>query len=87
MWTTSAARSAPVRIGPMPRPDERCPRCAASDQIPIVYGMPDAATGRAAARGELVIGGCVVGPDAPDRRCWACGHEWLSGVEEPPPRP
>ena len=36
----------PGRIHPMPRPDERCPRCGAADPVPIVYGMPDAATGQ-----------------------------------------
>jgi len=27
-------------------------------------------------RGEIVLGGCVMGEDMPDRRCRDCGHEW-----------
>ena len=52
----------------MPWPDERCPRCDAADPVPILYGMPTGEAGQAAARGELVLGGCAVGPDAPDRQ-------------------
>jgi len=66
----------------MTRPDERCPRCGAADPVPILYGMPTEKAGEAAARGELVLGGCAVDSDAPDRRYWACGHQWLSGVDE-----
>ncbi len=68
----------------MPRPDERCPRCGAADSVPILYGMPTGKAGQAAARGELVLGGCAVGPDAPDWQCRACGHKWLPGVGKQP---
>ena len=65
-------------------PDERCPRCGAADPAPILYGMPTVEADQAAARGELVLGGCAVGPNAPDRQCRACGHQWLSGAGKQP---
>ena len=30
--------------------------------VPILYGLPTAEAGEAARRGELVLGGCIVGP-------------------------
>ncbi len=71
----------------MVRPDERCPRCGTADPAPIVYGMPTAEAGQAAARGDLVLGGCVVGPGGPDRLCRACDHRWLPGVGDQPKHP
>ncbi len=70
-------------MAPMPRPDERCPRCGAADSVPILYGMPTDEADQAA-RGDLVLGGCAVGPGSPDRQCRACGYEWLSGVGKQP---
>lgn len=53
-----------------------CPRCGAQNTVPIVYGYPAPATEEAARRGEIVLGGCIIGPEAPVWACPACGHEW-----------
>jgi len=54
-----------------------CPACGAA-AVPIVYGLPGPDILHAAERGEVAIGGCVVGgPDGDP--CWACpdcGHRW-----------
>ena len=49
-----------------------CPRCGSTDAVEIVYGYPTAETFEAAERGEIVLGGCVIGPEAPDYECRAC---------------
>jgi hypothetical protein len=65
-------------MGPAPS----CPRCGSIDTIPIVYGLVGAETGEAEGRGELVIGGCVVSEDSPDRRCRVCGGEFHEAAED-----
>jgi Endonuclease/Exonuclease/phosphatase family len=49
----------------------RCPECQGSPlAVPLVYGLPSSETFEASARGELVIGGCLM-DDGPTPR-WAC---------------
>jgi hypothetical protein len=50
-----------------------CPSCGARDPIPIVYGYPDFELGQAAERGEVILGGCLVGPESPEFECRSCG--------------
>ena len=54
-----------------------CLRCG-SASIPIVYGMPGPDLFGAADRGEVALGGCVIGNDAPTHRCRGvdCGLEF-----------
>ena len=47
--------------------------CAHLKTVPIVYGMPGTNLMARAERGEVALGGCMVGP--PGRRCVACGLE------------
>lgn len=54
----------------------RCPRCGARAGVPIRYGLPSPGMFDAAARGEIALGGCVIGPDDPNRRCTSCGYSW-----------
>jgi hypothetical protein len=55
----------------MSRYAPRCPDCAGEPQaVPLTYGLPSSETFEAAARGELVIGGCLM-DDGPTPR-WAC---------------
>jgi len=56
-----------------------CPRCRARAGVDILYGEPTIEAFKAAERGEIHIGGCVMELDAPDRHCRDCGHEWQKG--------
>jgi hypothetical protein len=42
------------------------------EPVPIVYGLPAPETMDAARRGEVVIGGCIVGGDEPELACPRC---------------
>lgn len=47
-----------------------CPVCKSHDQvIPIVYGKPAKETIRRAERGEIRLGGCLVGASSPRHYC------------------
>lgn len=49
-----------------------CPRCGATESIRVVYGYPTAETFEAAERGEVSLGGCVIGEESPDFMCRRC---------------
>jgi hypothetical protein len=49
-----------------------CPACAATEVVPITYGYPDLELGQAEERGEIVLGGCLVGPESPEYECRNC---------------
>ena len=49
-----------------------CPACGSTDAIRIAYGYPTPETFEAADRGEVDLGGCVVGPESPDYECGNC---------------
>lgn len=57
---------------------QECPRCGERAGVPIRYGL---ATPDLAEDGDVVLGGCVVGPDSFTLHCQACRHEW----RVPPP--
>jgi hypothetical protein len=42
----------------------------------IVYGLPSLELADAADRGEIVLGGCIVEDDNPNRECRRCGAQW-----------
>ncbi len=66
-----SARSADERYRSLQRP---CPTCG-SPGVRIVYGYPSGPLVRAAARGQVVLGGCTY--RAATHRC-GNGHEWES---------
>lgn len=56
----------------------KCPNCAAMVRpLRIAYGMPGHELFEAAERGELVLGGCVIGgyDPMPSHRCPACAAD------------
>lgn len=53
-----------------------CPSCKAKEGVRIVYGYPSEKTFEARERGEIALGGCVIGDNDPERQCLNCGHEW-----------
>ena len=50
-----------------------CPTCGSTEAIRIAYGYPDFELWQAEERGEIVLGGCVIGPESPDYECRRCG--------------
>jgi len=44
--------------------------------VDIAYGYPGPEMLDAAGRGEIVLGGCCIMDDDPDRACTECGHRW-----------
>lgn len=74
----TAARYTIEMIHDVSDPDRpRCPVCGAAS-VPIVYGLPDVELFDAADRGEVALGGCIVGDDDPTHECQA-GHTWGGG--------
>jgi hypothetical protein len=54
----------------------RCPACGSRSAIPILYGLPLDEACDAAKRGEIALGGCLVGPDQPTQACASCGERF-----------
>ena len=50
-----------------------CPACGAVDAIRIECGYPSREMAEAEERGEIRLGGCVIGPESPDFECRRCG--------------
>ncbi len=55
---------------------EACNQCGSIRVVPIAYGLPTEAL-RRAERGEVALGGCMVGAPSgdPTHRCLECGAE------------
>ena len=53
-----------------------CPSCKQKTGVDIAYGYPRPEVFDAAGRGEIVLGGCCITDDDPDRACTECGHRW-----------
>lgn len=49
-----------------------CPSCGSTDAVEIAYGYPTTEAWEAEQRGEVVLGGCVIGPESPDYECRSC---------------
>ena len=53
-----------------------CPDCKFKTGVDIVYGFPGLDMALRSESGEIVLGGCIISFDDPERRCLNCGHEW-----------
>lgn len=53
-----------------------CPKCKSGLAVPIVYGLPTPEAFKAAAEGEIIMGGRVMSDDDPRWECSACRHQW-----------
>lgn len=49
-----------------------CPACGSRKVINIIYGLPGRELMDAELRAEVVLGGCIVGPESPEFECRAC---------------
>ena len=70
-------------IKPPPLSLPPCPRCGASSPLRILYGYPTPEAFEAAERGELAIGGCMIGRESPRFVCGACRAQlpWVAPDE------
>ena len=62
------------------RTPARCPACRSRAVVPLILGYPMSPAIEAAERGEVALGGCMVGYPGGDPE-WACadwGHWWRS---------
>lgn len=59
-----------------------CPKCGSLCTIPIAYGKPTHELSRAAERGLVELGGCVVDEGQPHQRCLDCGLGWRAEQSE-----
>lgn len=57
----------------------RCPTCGLRGGVRLAYGFPGPEMFEAAERGEIVLGGCVVGAGQPVRGCVLCRCKWGPG--------
>jgi hypothetical protein len=61
-----------------------CPNCGGPlTRVRIVYGYPSPELEARAMRGEVVLGGCVVGDDDPKLACRACREPATALVPTP----
>jgi len=58
------------------QPPPECPYCRSRKVVHIVYGMPRSELMEASERGEVELGGCVIGENDPDWHCKKCGQQW-----------
>ena len=59
------------------RKPPECPECGKADRVvPIAYGLPGPEMAEASFRGEIELGGCVVGGDDPHWSCRRCDTRW-----------
>lgn len=52
-----------------------CPECD-EQGLEIIYGRPTSKTMDRAKRGEVVLGGCMIGKGMPQWYCPKCEHRW-----------
>jgi DNA-directed RNA polymerase subunit RPC12/RpoP len=67
------------------RRSRACPRCGSREIARVRYGMPplgDQPEADLAAR-RVVLGGCMVWDDQPDRSCRTCGLEFRADGRTP----
>ena len=52
----------------------KCPKCGSGRIAPIIYGMPvfDEVMERGLRENKLYLGGCCIGPAAPEYHCFNC---------------
>ena len=56
----------------------KCPKCESDNIARYQYGMPvmDPDMERDIEKGKVVLGGCCIMDDDPDRHCNDCDYDW-----------
>jgi hypothetical protein len=68
--------------GRLTQMQRNCPECGGKG-LGIVYGLPSLELAEAADRGEVVLGGCVIGDEDPNRHGVLCSSEWSTRIHSP----
>ena len=55
---------------------KKCPDCGSIDVLPILYGFPGEKMREDAFEGKILLGGCVITENHPDRHCNSCEYDW-----------
>lgn len=72
--TIDEVRACAERHPNHPEPAAAGPMHCGQRMIPIVYGFPSHDMHERSGRGEIRLGGCLVGAFSPDWKCPVCGH-------------
>lgn len=54
----------------------KCPACGSTDTVKLLYGMPNQEAYGDEKRREIVLGGCCISPNSPNRACKNCGQRF-----------
>lgn len=54
----------------------KCPACGSTDTVKLLYGMPNQEAYEDEQRREIVLGGCCIFPNSPNRACKNCGQRF-----------
>lgn len=56
---------------------QSCPKCGSSQGVvPIVYGYPGEELMKKAQKGDVKLGGCIIGENNPNWHCNRCQTDW-----------
>jgi formate-dependent nitrite reductase cytochrome c552 subunit len=55
---------------------QACPNCSSPKVRRIIYGLPTGELLKEAKKGKILLGGCCIELNSPDRQCKDCGHTW-----------
>ena len=47
-----------------------CPKCKKNEAVQILYGYPGNEMRESAQKKEIVLGGCIIYPNNPNRQCY-----------------
>lgn len=61
----------------------KCPMCNSDKTVLIVYGVPDQGPIQTSNKGEFILGGCKISPEAPRYHCKRCKNEWSKLIDDP----
>ena len=53
-----------------------CSKCKKKEAVKILYGYPTDETLQSWFKKEVELGGCIIQPNNPNRKCFNCGHQW-----------
>ena len=69
----------------MGRIEATCPACGSPRVISVVQDMPGLEVAELERERWEILAGRLVGEDDPDRRCRACGYEWIEPADTASP--